>query len=66
MERNDGFPSQITVNVIVSGHVVVEFITTPNTAAADAAATKALTDKLTQPTTDLGTAVTSNPLPTGP
>ena len=64
MERNDGFPSQITVNVIVSGHVVVEFITTPNTSAADAAATKALTDKLTKPTADLLDAESKNPGPT--
>jgi hypothetical protein len=58
------FPSSITVNVIVSGHIVIEFISTPNTDAADAAAAKALTDKLTKPTADLLDAESKNPVPT--
>lgn len=58
-----GFPSSITVtvNVVVSGGLVVEFKTTKVTDAVDL---KKLTDELTASDTKLGVAVSTNPVPT--
>ena len=56
-----GFPSVITVNVVVSGRVVVELVSTTVTNGADL---KRLTDSLAKPTADLQSAVNLNPVPT--
>lgn len=57
------FPSNITVtvNVVVSGRVVLEI---KNTSVTDAADLKKLTDTLTGSEAKLGVAVTTNPVPT--
>jgi hypothetical protein len=55
------FPSTITVNVVVSGHVVVEFLSTTVT---NDAKLKTLTDSLATPTAVLQSAVNHNPVPT--
>jgi hypothetical protein len=62
LTQPSGFPSTITVtvNVVVSGGLVVEFKTTNVTDAADL---KKLTDELSTSDTKLGVAVSTNPVP---
>jgi hypothetical protein len=59
------FPSNIMVNVVISGHVVIEFLSTTVTDNTEAAkALSGLTAGLAAPTADLMTAVETNPVPT--
>lgn len=60
-----GFPSNITLNVVFSGKVTVEFVNTPaQPSAADLKNISDLTAKLAPPTAALEDATTNNPTPT--